>query len=383
MRWLNVITPYLSQIINIIIQPFSDDPDPDTTPVDERVLTHNQEHQLASNRQDGSDPWGLEDEIVPEVDEQDNNESLLLVRVPLPKKRKLCFYIFYSIFVILYVVFFLLIAYAYPLKPVCTMEDLKLPGYNKTASANMSEEMKKSVYVNFTCNNRNRLISASYDQLSIVIYYYLPEDLESYYLLASIMAPGFYLNKLKQKIVKVHMPAPGLPSLLKLGKPLTEVGFRVNLEFGVRFGCRAPCELWTPGFEPWVDEILHHIPELQPLLHNSYSSRILCNRLATKDNLDKRGMELQSLDCQLCYSRAETLDHIVAACSTTRMVSAYLSRCVKWWPVNETFAQSIWTAIYISNGERDTREKDVKKVIGAAFFWTIYGGFATARCSMV
>ncbi|KAI3677777.1 hypothetical protein L6452_37047 [Arctium lappa] len=234
MRLMSVITTYLSSpIINIISHPFSDDVE---APVDE---PDSKEHEFARNWEDGSNPLGLEDQILSEiVDEHDNDGS---ASVPLPKNRKVGFYLFYCSFVILYIVCFLVIAYTYPLKPVCEIDDFKLPGYNEELSANMNEEMKESVYLNLTFHNRNRLISASYDHLNIIIYY-IPPQSKSVYYLANTIAPGFHLHKLKHTIVKVHMPAPGLPGLLQLGLPLSVITIRVNLEFSVRFSCRAPCQ---------------------------------------------------------------------------------------------------------------------------------------------
>ena len=96
------------------------------------------------------------------------------------------------------------------------------------------------------------------------------------------------------------------------------------------------------------------------------------NRLATKDNLEKRGVRMQSKDCQLCYSVEESLDHIMGDCSTAKLVMAFLFRWVHWWPQTETSARNIWTAISDDKGERKGRTKDVKKVIGAVYFWTMW-----------
>ena len=109
-----------------------------------------------------------------------------------------------------------------------------------------------------------------------------------------------------------------------------------------------------------------------PSKANIHLWRVLCGRLATKDNLVKRGVEMQSLDCQMCHARDETLDHVMVSCSTTRLVMAYLARWIDWWPVSETSVQSLWGAICNGDGNGDNRDKVVRKVIGVAFLWTLW-----------
>ena len=109
-----------------------------------------------------------------------------------------------------------------------------------------------------------------------------------------------------------------------------------------------------------------------PRKANIHLWRTLCNRLATKGNLGKHGVMLQSLECQLCYASEESLDHIMTACSATRLVSAYISSWVKWWPVTVPSTQSLWTAICNSDGKQRADEKVVMKVIGVAFLWFMW-----------
>ena len=80
---------------------------------------------------------------------------------------------------------------------------------------------------------------------------------------------------------------------------------------------------------------------------------------------------MQSLDCQLCYSGEETLDHLLASCSTARLVTAFMVTWLEWWPANEVSAQGIWSSLCRGDGGAG-RSKEVKKVIGAAFLWTMW-----------
>ena len=73
-----------------------------------------------------------------------------------------------------------------------------------------------------------------------------------------------------------------------------------------------------------------------------------------------------------CYASEESLYHIMTACSATRLVSAYISSRVKWWPVTVPSTQSLWTAICNSDGKQRADEKVVMKVIGVAFLWFMW-----------
>ena len=78
---------------------------------------------------------------------------------------------------------------------------------------------------------------------------------------------------------------------------------------------------------------------------NIHLWRTLCNRLSTEANLIKRGVGLQSDVCKLCNSQAETLDYVMAQCSTTKVVTTLLPRWVERWPINAASADEIWTEI--------------------------------------
>ncbi|KAJ9567980.1 hypothetical protein OSB04_003946 [Centaurea solstitialis] len=98
--------------------------------------------------------------------------------------------------------------------------------------------------------------------------------------------------------------------------------------------------------------------------------RVLNNRLPTRDNLQNRGLILNSILCPLCLSTAENLDHLLCSCSTTKTISAYLMNWVDWWPTNEQTVVNMWEKIRSSGA--NTIQKDVFKLIGAAFINSIW-----------
>ncbi|KAJ9557521.1 hypothetical protein OSB04_012135 [Centaurea solstitialis] len=53
--------------------------------------------------------------------------------------------------------------------------------------------------------------------------------------------------------------------------------------------------------------------------------QVFLNRLATIDNLARRGVETNLVDCQMCLSAAESSDHLFVYCSTTKVVCAHFS----------------------------------------------------------
>ena len=96
---------------------------------------------------------------------------------------------------------------------------------------------------------------------------------------------------------------------------------------------------------------------------------MLKDRVATKDNLIKRGVTCIAADCPMCKATPENPDHVFARCSTTRVVSAHLFSWLDWWPPSATTVHDMWMAI---NSVTDGLRKEVGKTIMAAFFWTIW-----------
>ncbi|KAJ9537406.1 hypothetical protein OSB04_030139 [Centaurea solstitialis] len=98
--------------------------------------------------------------------------------------------------------------------------------------------------------------------------------------------------------------------------------------------------------------------------------RVRINRLATRDNLARRGVAMPSNVCPMCLSSTENLDHVMANCSTSKVVGAYMTSWVDWWPVRETTVEGFWSSLNAIGGDNITKE--VRKVIGTAFFWNIW-----------
>ena len=72
----------------------------------------------------------------------------------------------------------------------------------------------------------------------------------------------------------------------------------------------------------------------------------------------------------MCNARAENLNHVLALCSSTKVIAAYLYRWVDWWTIRETSVTGIWSAIEALAGT--STQKDVRRLIAAAYLWTIW-----------
>ncbi|PWA79088.1 hypothetical protein CTI12_AA209690 [Artemisia annua] len=200
-------------------------------------IVDNQNSGSGRNHEDDSNQLLDSHELIEAIEDGDNldlnnNESVNDdEHVPLPKKRKVCFFYSYSTFLILYLLFFLVTAFTYPLKPVCHIDYLYLPvvqNKEKTYVADLS--------LKFHFINRNKLIPISYDSLNITIYY-LPSGPNEIIYFANSIAPGFNQSTGNSNWRAIDVPAPALSSLLQLRGTL-----RVNLEFDARFHCRFLCK---------------------------------------------------------------------------------------------------------------------------------------------
>ncbi|KAJ9563649.1 hypothetical protein OSB04_008809 [Centaurea solstitialis] len=130
-------------------------------------------------------------------------------------------------------------------------------------------------------------------------------------------------------------------------------------EFGL------PSFQWAPLSEPstgWISWI--------PGKVNVHLWRVSINRLPTLDNLSERGVRLQSVDCPLCHTTKENLEHLFVRRSSTKLVSASLSRWVDWWPLDVASIQGLW--LKVLSTASDSHSKQVRKVLVAAFLWSMW-----------
>ncbi|KAJ9563460.1 hypothetical protein OSB04_008620 [Centaurea solstitialis] len=65
-----------------------------------------------------------------------------------------------------------------------------------------------------------------------------------------------------------------------------------------------------------------------------------------------------------------SIDHLFVSCSTTKIVTSHMANWVNWWPNNVSTISETWS--WVSNTTMDNLRLRVRKVITAAFCWTIW-----------
>ena len=92
--------------------------------------------------------------------------------------------------------------------------------------------------------------------------------------------------------------------------------------------------------------------------------RLNLDRLLTKDSLAKKGMEFDNIDCPICHSEPETVNHIFKECSRVQEVWRLINN---WWQIFSTDRMEL-------NRRNEDSNKMViaKKVVWYAFLWTVW-----------
>ena len=70
--------------------------------------------------------------------------------------------------------------------------------------------------------------------------------------------------------------------------------------------------------------------------------RVMQNRMSTKDNLSKRGIQLDSEERLCCVSHPENADHLFTRCSSAKEVGAHIHQWWSCWPVDAVSVRGMW-----------------------------------------
>ncbi|KAJ9536162.1 hypothetical protein OSB04_un000663 [Centaurea solstitialis] len=112
---------------------------------------------------------------------------------------------------------------------------------------------------------------------------------------------------------------------------------------------------------------------------NLFIWRLRIDRLPTRVNLAKRGIEIQSTACPLCNRSDEHLEHVFLNCSTAKEIMAHL---VSWWPKLDSIGNHNSIDELLSGGDRSNWSKfeSVKyDSVVRAFLWVLWS-FRNDRC---
>ncbi|PWA39953.1 RNA-directed DNA polymerase, eukaryota, Reverse transcriptase zinc-binding domain protein [Artemisia annua] len=86
--------------------------------------------------------------------------------------------------------------------------------------------------------------------------------------------------------------------------------------------------------------------KLLPTKVNIMSWRVCNQRLPTRENLDKRGIDLDSVLCPICNSDIETKSHLFATCLIARNI---WKDVFSWWLLSDTHITSIEDLVPLSD----------------------------------
>ena len=89
--------------------------------------------------------------------------------------------------------------------------------------------------------------------------------------------------------------------------------------------------------------------KLVPKKVNIFVWRALKGRIPVREELDKRGIDLDTLLCQCCDSMVESCSHCLVLCN---LAMSIWEKIFKWWKVGNINAFSIGE-LFISNGNVD------------------------------
>ncbi|GKA16602.1 RNA-directed DNA polymerase, eukaryota, reverse transcriptase zinc-binding domain protein [Tanacetum coccineum] len=75
-----------------------------------------------------------------------------------------------------------------------------------------------------------------------------------------------------------------------------------------------------------------------PIKVNVFLWRMILNKLPSRVNLDRRGIDVESLLCPICHEDVEAVNHILFTCELAKDLWALLAR---WWELDIPFCANI------------------------------------------
>ncbi|GJT11848.1 RNA-directed DNA polymerase, eukaryota, reverse transcriptase zinc-binding domain protein [Tanacetum coccineum] len=107
-----------------------------------------------------------------------------------------------------------------------------------------------------------------------------------------------------------------------------------------------------------------------PLKVNINTWRVMNGRMATRSNLDRRGVDLDSVRCPLCDDGIETEDHIFVHCKVAKEL---WSDVLKWWRIPNVSFPFLQNLVHLADhtplGEKFTKFFDV---VVQTTIWSIW-----------
>nr|GEX90708.1 RNA-directed DNA polymerase, eukaryota, reverse transcriptase zinc-binding domain protein [Tanacetum cinerariifolium] len=103
---------------------------------------------------------------------------------------------------------------------------------------------------------------------------------------------------------------------------------------------------------------------------NLFMWRAMLNKLPTIVNLDRKGIEVDSLLCPICHEDVETVNCIFFMCDLSKVLWALLA---KWWELDVLFCASIsdWLS-WLDSSSISSKARVFLDGVGAALMWSLW-----------
>nr|GEX44231.1 RNA-directed DNA polymerase, eukaryota, reverse transcriptase zinc-binding domain protein [Tanacetum cinerariifolium] len=107
-----------------------------------------------------------------------------------------------------------------------------------------------------------------------------------------------------------------------------------------------------------------------PIEVNAFLWRLTLNKLPTKMNLDRKGIDVDSLLCPICLEDIETVNHTFVNCVTAKDLLALLAR---WWELDIPFCENIseWFS-WLDSSSLSSKARLFLDGVGGTLLWFIW-----------
>ncbi|GKA39865.1 RNA-directed DNA polymerase, eukaryota, reverse transcriptase zinc-binding domain protein [Tanacetum coccineum] len=97
---------------------------------------------------------------------------------------------------------------------------------------------------------------------------------------------------------------------------------------------------------------------------------LLLNKLPSRVNLDRRGIDVQSILCPICNDDVETVNHIFFTCSMALDLWALLA---KWWELDFPLCANMsdWIS-WLDNSSLSFKVRVILEGVGGTLLWSIW-----------
>ncbi|GJV21223.1 nucleotide-binding alpha-beta plait domain-containing protein [Tanacetum coccineum] len=107
-----------------------------------------------------------------------------------------------------------------------------------------------------------------------------------------------------------------------------------------------------------------------PIKVNIFLWRLSLNKLPSRMNLDRKGIEVDSLLCPICHEDVETANHTFFNCDMAKDLWALLAR---WWELDIPFCENIseWFT-WLDSSSLSTKARLILDGVGGTLLWSIW-----------